>query len=206
MLRRLSSPRCPKSWLPAERPRIRRMRLKALLGDYPVTHALKDGTVRSPAIEFEFADVKVPNTAFKRVVRDLEFDVAELALMTFLMARAHGKPLKLLPAVLFGRFQHPYLVSVRRLAPKDLQGRRVGIRSVSVTTAAWLRGILADDFGVDLSRVRWVTFEDAHVAEYRDPPGFERAPAGKTPLGMLLEGELDAAVLAQPLPEGKRLP
>jgi 4,5-dihydroxyphthalate decarboxylase len=147
----------------------------------------------------------VPHTEFKRVVRDLEFDVAELSVMTYLLARACDKPLVLLPAVMFGRYQHPYLVSVRQLSPKDLQGRRVGIRSVSVTTAAWIRGILADDYGVDLGRVRWVTFEDAHVAEYKDPPGFERAPEGKTPLGMLIAGELDAAVLADPVPTEPRL-
>ena len=181
------------------------MRLKTLLGDYPVTRALKEGTVRSPRIEFEFADVKVPHTAFKRVVRDLEFDVAELSIVTFLMAKAHGKPLALLPAVMFGRFQHPYLISVRDLRPKDLEGKRVAIRSSSVTTVAWLRGILADDHGVNLERVNWVTFEDAHVAEYRDPPGTERAAAGKTPLAMLLAGEVDAAVLADPLPKDERL-
>lgn len=181
------------------------MRLKTLLGDYPVTRALKEGAVRSPNIEFEFADVKVPNTAFKRVVRDLEFDVAELAIVTFLIAKAHGKPLSLLPAVMFGRFQHPYLVCIKDLSPKDLEGSRVAIRSSSVTTVAWIRGILADDHGVNLDRVKWVTFEDAHVAEYRDPPGVERAAQGKTPLAMLLAGEVDAAVLAEPLPKDKRL-
>jgi 4,5-dihydroxyphthalate decarboxylase len=182
------------------------MRLKTLLGDYPVTRALKAGAVRSPSgLEFDFADVKVPNTAFKRVVRDLEFDVAELAIVTYLMAKAHGKPLVLLPAVLFGRFQHPYLVSVQELSPKGLEGKRVAIRSSSVTTVAWIRGILADDYSVDLQRIKWVTFEDAHVAEYRDPPGTERAPEGKTPLGMLLAGEVDAAVLADPLPNEPRL-
>ena len=181
------------------------MKLRTLLGDYPVTHALKRGTVRSPRVEFDFADVKMPNTAFKRVVRDLEFDVAELAIVTFLMAKAHGKPLSLLPAVMFGRFQHPYLVCIKDLSPKDLEGSRVAIRSSSVTTVAWIRGILADDHGVNLDRVKWVTFEDAHVAEYRDPPGVERAAEGKTPLAMLLAGEVDAAVLAEPLPNDKRL-
>jgi 4,5-dihydroxyphthalate decarboxylase len=121
------------------------------------------------------------------------------------MAKAHGKPLALLPAVMFGRFQHPYLISVRDLRPKDLEGKRVAIRSSSVTTVAWLRGILADDHGVNLDRVNWVTFEDAHVAEYRDPPGTERAAAGKTPLAMLLAGEVDAAVLADPVPKDERL-
>ncbi len=181
------------------------MRLKTLLGEYPVTSALKQGRIRSDRVEFDFTDVKVPNTAFKRVVRDLEFDVAELAIVTFLMAKAHGKPLTLLPAVLFGRFQHPYLVCTKDLSPKDLEGKRVAIRSSSVTTVAWIRGILADDYGVNLERVKWVTFEDAHVAEYRDPPGVERAAAGKTPLAMLLAGEVDAAVLAEPLPKDERL-
>ena len=181
------------------------MRLKTLLGDYPVSRALKEGRVKSATLEFEFADVKVPHTAFKRVVRDLEFDVAEIAIVTFLMAKSHGKPLRLLPAVMFGRFQHQYLVSTKNLSPKDLEDKRVAIRSSSVTTVAWIRGMLADDYGVDLAKVKWVTFEDAHVAEYRDPPGTERAPAGKTPLGMLLDGEVDAAVLADPVPKDDRL-
>ena len=181
------------------------MRLKTLLGEYPVSSALKHGRIRSDRVEFDFADVKVPHTAFKRVVRDLEFDVAEIAIVTFLMAKAHGKPYRLLPAVMFGRFQHQYLVSVRDLSPKDLEGKRVAIRSSSVTTVAWLRGLLADDYGVDLARVQWVTFEEAHVAEYRDPPGVERAANGKTPLGMLLDGEVDAAVLADPVPKDERL-
>lgn len=172
--------------------------LRTLLGDYPVTAALKNGAVRSPHVALDFADVKVPNTAFKRVVRELEFDVAELAIVTFLMAKAYGKPLVLVPAVLVGRFQHPFIVyNAERgpLAPGELAGRRVGTRSYSVTTVTWVRGILADDYGVDLGRVRWVTFEDAHVAEFRDPPGIERAAAGKDPVQMLLAGELDAAIL-----------
>jgi 4,5-dihydroxyphthalate decarboxylase len=181
------------------------MRLTTLLGDYPVTRALKQGQVRSASLDFDFADVKVPHTAFKRVVRDLEFDVAEIAIVTFLMAKAYGKPLRLLPAVMFGRFQHPYLVSTSGIGPKDLEGKRVAIRSSSVTTVMWIRGILAEDHGVNLDRVKWITFEEAHVAEYRDPPGTERAPAGRTPLAMLLAGEVDAAVLADPVPQDARL-
>jgi len=177
------------------------LRLHTLLGDHPTTLALKRGEVLSPHVAFDFADVKVPNTAFKRAVRDIEFDVSELAIVTFLMAKAHGKPLTLLPAVVVARFQHPYLVyNAERgpLVPGDLAGRRVGIRSYSVTTAMWIRGILADDYGVDLDKVKWITFEEAHVAEYRDPPTVERAPAGSDAMSMLLEGRLDAAVLAAP--------
>ena len=175
-------------------------RLKALLGDHPVTEALKQGRIAAHGLAFDFADVKVPHTAFKRVVRDLEFDVAELAIMTFLLARAHGKPLKLLPAVLTARFQHPFIVyNAERgaLDPGALEGRRVGQRSYSVTTAAWIRGILAEDHGLDLARIRWVTFEEPHVAEFRDPPNVERAPAGKDITAMLLAGELDAAIVGE---------
>lgn len=186
----------------------RALRLRTLLGDYPCTRALKQGELASSVVAFDFADVKVPHSAFKRVVRELEFDVAELALMTFLVAKACGKPLVLLPAVILARFQHPYIVyNAERgpLAPRDLAGRRVGIRSYSVTTAAWIRGILAEDYGVAAESVRWVTFEEAHVAEYRDPPYAERAPAGKEPKAMLLAGELDALVVGNPVLDDPRL-
>jgi 4,5-dihydroxyphthalate decarboxylase len=173
--------------------------LKALLGDYPVTKYFKEHS------SLEFADVKVPNTAFKRVVRDLEFDVSELALMTFLLAKAHGKPYRLLPAVMTARFQHSTLAynpERGKLSPDKLAGRKVGMRSYSVTTATWVRGILADDYGVDLDQVHWITFEDPHVAEFRDPPNATRMPPGKDPASMLLAGEIDAAILAEPPKDG----
>jgi 4,5-dihydroxyphthalate decarboxylase len=173
--------------------------LKALLGDYPVTRQFKQRS------SLEFADVKVPNTAFKRVVRDLEFDVAELALMTFLLAKAHGKPYRLLPAVVTARFQHATLAynpERGTLSPDRLAGKRVGMRSYSVTTATWVRGILADDHGVDLGQVHWVTFEAPHVAEFRDPPNATRVPPGKDLTAMLLDGEIDAAILAEPPKDG----
>jgi 4,5-dihydroxyphthalate decarboxylase len=184
------------------------MRLNTLLGDYPVTAALKSGAVRSPEIDFDFADVKAPATAFKRVVRNMEFDVAELAITTFLIARAHGKPLVLMPAVVLGRLQHPLIVynSERGpLGPRDLAGKRIGVRSYSVTTGMWLRGILAGDYGFDASRVTWVTFEEAHVAEFVDPPNVVRAPEGKELVAMLLAGEIDAAIVGDRTPKDPRL-
>ena len=184
------------------------LRLKTLLGDYAVTEALKQGRIPSDSVAFDFADVKLPHTAFKRVVRDLEFDVAELSITTFLMAKAAGKPYSLLPAVMLGRMQHARLVhNVERgpFAPGDLPGRRVGVRSYSVTTGMWLRGILADDHGVDCDRITWVTFEEAHVAEFRDPRNVERAPQGKDVGGMLLAGEIDAAVMGDGVPADPRI-
>ncbi len=182
--------------------------MKALLGDYPVTAALKAGEVRSDRVRLEFADIRPPSAAFKRVVRNLEFDVAELAITTFLMAKAFGKPLRLLPAVVVGRLQHSFLVHDAErgpLAPRDLAGRRVGVRSYSVTTGMWIRGILAEDHGVDPDRVTWVTFEEAHVAEIRDPPNVERAAPGKDALEMLLAGEIDAAVVGDGKPSDPRI-
>jgi 4,5-dihydroxyphthalate decarboxylase len=169
--------------------------LKTLMGDYPVTRQFRTRTDR-----FDFAEVKGSVAgAFKRVVRNLEFDVAEMAIITHLIAKAHGKPYRMLPFAVMARWQHPFLVfNVEKhpsLTPGSLQGKRVGVRSYSVTTGAWIRHILAEDHGVDLSRVRWITFEEAHVAEFREPPNVERAAAGKELMAMLEAGELDAAIV-----------
>jgi 4,5-dihydroxyphthalate decarboxylase len=164
--------------------------------------------VASPLVRLQFADVRSASAGFKRAVRDLEFDVAELAIVTFLIAKAHGTPYVLLPAVVLGRFQHPYLVGNRErgpLAPGDLNGRRIGIRSYSVTTVTWLRGILAETYGVDLDSIAWITFEEPHVAEFRDPPTVQRAAPGKDMLGMLLAGEIDAAILGGEAPADPRV-
>jgi 4,5-dihydroxyphthalate decarboxylase len=180
--------------------------LKTLLGDYPNAMALKKGEVSSPLVDFQFADVKVPNTAFKRLVRDKEFDFSELAIVTYLQAKSFGTPYILLPATVVGRGQHhtlAYNPEKGPLRPQDLNGKRVGMRAYSVTTATWVRGILARDYGVDLDSVKWVTFEDPHVAEYKDPPTATRAPAGKEIGKMLLDGELDAAVLGDKLPDSR---
>lgn len=176
------------------------LRLHTLLGDYRNVLPLKTGQVTSSKLIFDFADVKVPNTAFKRVVRDIEFDFSELAIATFLQAKAWNKPLALLPAVVVGgKAQHASIVyNADRgvLAPKDIVGRRVGIRASSQTTVMWVRGILKYDYGVDTDNVKWITFEDPHVQEYSDPANCERAAHGKNIKTMLLDGELDAACLS----------
>ena len=136
---------------------------------------------------------------FKRVVRDLEFDVAEMAVVTHILAKAHGKPYRLLPFTVLARYQHPYLVYCPEkrpgLKPEQLNGKTVGVRSYSVTTGSWIRCLLAEDHGIDISRIHWTTFEEPHVAEFRDPPNVKRAPQGREIRAMLLAGELDAAIL-----------
>jgi 4,5-dihydroxyphthalate decarboxylase len=182
----------------------KKLTLHTMLGNYPITKPLKSGAVRSDLVDLDFVDVKVANNQFKQVVREAKYDVAELAIATYLQAKAYGKPYVLLPAVLVSRGQHhtiAYNAERGTLKPGDLNGKRVGVRAYTVTTATWVRGILASDYGVDLDSVEWVTFEDPHVAEYRDPEIVSRAPAGKELAQMLLDGEIDAAVVGDKLPD-----
>jgi 4,5-dihydroxyphthalate decarboxylase len=171
------------------------MRLRTLLGDHPQTAALKSGAIKSDLIELEFVEYSPTNKGFKPMVREQAFDVSEMAIVTYLMAKSFNKPMVLLPNVVMARFQHGFAVyspTPGELKPADLAGKRVGIRSFTTTTGAWLRGILANDYGVDLNAIDWVTFEDPHVAEFRDTT--TRAPAGKQILQMLFDGELDAVL------------
>jgi 4,5-dihydroxyphthalate decarboxylase len=171
------------------------MRLRTLLGDHPGTSALKNGSIRSDLVEFDFAEYSPTNKGFKPMVREGAFDVSEMAIVTYLMAKSFEKPMVLLPDVVLARFQHGhalYNAKKGKLSPRDLNGKRVGIRSFTTTTGAWLRGILANDYGVDLDSIDWVTFEDAHVAEFVDTT--KRAGAGKQIVQMLTDGDLDAVL------------
>ena len=179
--------------------------LYSLLANHAGTEALKAGRVFSPLVVFDFVDVKVVNTQFKALMRDLKYDFAEVALVTFLQGYEYGKPYVLLPATTNGRSQHHtifYNADRGSLTPRDLNGKRVGVRAYTQTTGAWVRGFLAEDYGVDLRSVTWITFEEPHLAEYRDPANVERAAAGKQLKQMLLDGEIDAAILGDVTEEG----
>jgi len=172
-----------------------RKMLKTLIGTYPHTAPLKSGALRSDRLDFEFTEIVPVWDGFKGTIRDDKYDVSEMAIVTYLLAKAHGKPLALLPAAMIGRFQHPnaiYNASKGPMTPADLNGKRVGIRSFTTTTGAWIRGILANDYGVDLDSIQWVTFEEPHVPEYKDTT--HRAPEGQKIVPMLLDGELDAVL------------
>jgi 4,5-dihydroxyphthalate decarboxylase len=190
-------------------PAVEKTKLYTLLGDYPNTMALKRGEVTSNLVSFDFADVKVSNTAFKPLVREAKFDVGELAIVTYLQAKAYGKPYVLIPATVLGRGQHHTIAYNPQRGPlnaSDLTGKRVGVRAYTQTTGAWVRGFLGDDYGVDTAKVHWVTFEDPHLAEYHDPEFVTRAPDGKTLVQMLLDGELDAAIVGDKLPDPRLAP
>ena len=182
--------------------------LRIALGDYPHTLPLKRGEIASPWLRLHFVEIKPMHKAFKPMVREHAFDASELALVTCLQAKAYGKGLKLLPAAMLARFQHGamlYNAARGRLRLDDLPGRRIGVRSYSQTTGAWLRGIIENDYGIDLSGVQWVTFEDGHVAEAREPEGVIRARPDQDMTAMLLAGELDAAIYGAALPQDPSL-
>ena len=181
-----------------------KLKLQTMLGNYPITKALKSGAVRSHLVDFDFVEVKVANNLFKQIVRDAKFDVAELAIVTYLQAKAYGKPYVLLPAVIVSRGQHhtiAYNPERGALKPSELNGKKVGVRAYTVTTGTWVRGILASDYGVDINKVEWTTFEDPHVAEYHDPAIVKRAPAGKDLTQMLRDGDVAAGIVGDKLPD-----
>ena len=181
--------------------------LRTHLAEYPVSHAVRAGEVRSDLVKLDFVGPKQAYEGFKPMVREGAYDASELALVTFLQAKAYGKPLVALPAIVLGRFQHGligYNAGKGELAPKDIEGRRVGVRSYTQTTGVWLRGILAHEYGVDLGRVKFVTMEDPHVTEYRDPAFVERASGAKKLDQMLLDGDVDAAIMGD-LPKDPRI-
>ena len=176
-----------------------RLVLKTALGKHEHVRPLKDGTIASDRIAFDFVEYEPLPNAFRTMVRGGDLDVSEIAITTHLLALEFHKPLTGLPIQLWRRLHHGNLVcpSASDLrGPKDLEGKTVGVRAYSQTTGVWIRGILASQYGVDLDRITWVTMEDAHVADYRDPPNAVRNASGKTLREMLFSGEL-AAIMGE---------
>jgi 4,5-dihydroxyphthalate decarboxylase len=159
--------------------------------------ALKEGTVTPRGFAFDFEEVDPLIRAFRLMVRGLEFDVCELAITTYLCAREHGKRFTALPIFLVRGFHHGAILCNTNVVrePKDLEGKRVGVnRGYTVTTGVWARGILADEYGVDLDRVTWVLSGDEHVAEYEPPPNVVPVGEGEEIAELLATGELAAAI------------
>ena len=184
------------------------VKLRTNLAGYPVTMAVKQGNVSSPLVQFDFCGPKVAHDGFKAMVRENAFDAGELALVTFLQAQVYGKPYVLLPAPIVGRFQHhsvAYSIEHGALKPKDIEGRKVGVRTYAQTTGLWVRGILQHEYGVDLNKVTWLTIDDAHLAEHQDPPNCQRIPTGKKLDEMMFSGEIAAAILGNDMPSDPRV-
>lgn len=173
------------------------MKLKTAIQTLGHTQALKDGTVRPQSFDFEFEEVPQIIQAFRRMVRGSEFDISEMAITTYLCAKAHGKKITAIPVFLMRAFHHGAIVTNTKLGitdPKQLEGKKVGVnRGYTVTAGVWARSILQHEYGVDLSKITWVLSGDEHVAEYKAPGNVVPVEAGKKVEEMLLSGELAAA-------------
>ncbi|MDX3906492.1 MAG: ABC transporter substrate-binding protein [Pigmentiphaga sp.] len=170
--------------------------LKIAIATYGHTRALKQGQVPIEGVQPDFIEIKPIIAAFRRMVRDVEFDVCEMAPATYMIAREAGAPFKALPVFIFRRFHHAGLVyrddaGIRQ--PRDLEGKRVGVRAYSVTTGIWTRGILANEYGVDNARITWVVDDEEHVSSLRLPSNVQHAPDGKSLVELMATGYLSAA-------------
>ncbi|HEX9783637.1 MAG TPA: ABC transporter substrate-binding protein [Opitutaceae bacterium] len=174
------------------------LKLKTVTRTQGNNRALKDGTVKPRTFQFDFLEVDPLIDAFRRMVRQLEFDITEMAITTYICARAHGKRMTALPIFIVRAFHHGAILYNTKAGiqkPKDLEGRRVGVnRGYTVTTGVWARGALQQEHGVDLSKITWVLSGDEHVAEYRPPSNVVPIEKGKKMADMLASGELAAAI------------
>ncbi len=172
-----------------------RPRLKIAVGDYGHTRAVKSGAVPIKGIDPDFVQIVPIIGAFRRMVRDLEFDICEMAPTTYMIARALGAPFIALPIFLTRRFHHGGFV-VRPDAgikvPKDLEGKKVGVRAYSVTTGVWTRGIFVNEYGLDAAKVTWVVDDEEHVTALKLPPNVIHAPEGRSLQNMMKSGDIQA--------------
>lgn len=182
--------------------------LRTNLADSPVTMAMKDGRVSSSQVHLDFCGPKLAHDGFKSMIREGSFDAGELAIVTYFQAKAFAKPFVMLPIPVSGRTQHHCIgfnKELGHLDPKDIEGRRVGVRTYPQTTGLWVRGILQHEHGVDLDKVTWLTIDESHLAEYTDPPNCQRLPADAKLGEMMLNGELAAAILGNDMPKDSRV-
>src|SRR6516225_5606220 len=170
-------------------------RLKIAIADYGHTRAVKSKEVPIEGIEPDFIQVVPIIGAFRRMVRDLEFDICEMAPTTYMIARARGAPYIALPIFLMRRFHHGGCVvrpdaGIRQ--PNDLEGKKVGVRAYSVTTGVWTRGIFVNEYDLDSSKVTWVVDDEEHVSTLKLPPNVVHAPQGKSLQSMMKSAEIQA--------------
>jgi 4,5-dihydroxyphthalate decarboxylase len=184
------------------------IKLRTNLSEYAVTSALRAGGVTSPLVKLDLCGPEKARNGFRPMLNQGAFDAGELALITYLQARAYGRPVVLLPAPISGRLQHHcigYNSDGGSLSPRDIEGRRVGLRTYSQTTSVWTKGVLQHEYGVDLNTVTWLTMADAHVPEHNDPDNCVRLPPTAKLDEMLLSGEIPAAILGNQLPKDPKI-
>jgi 4,5-dihydroxyphthalate decarboxylase len=161
--------------------------------------ALKKGEVPLRGVTLDFKEVEPQILAFRQMVREVAFDVCELAPTTYIIAKAHGAPFTAIPIFFERRFHHAGLL-VRDDAgirgAKDLEGKKVGVRAYTVTTGVWTRGILVNEYGLDSSKVTWVVDDEEHVTQLHLPANVQHVPQGKSLASMMAAGEIQAGFAA----------
>ncbi len=175
------------------------LKLKIAIADYPHTVAIKNGSIPIEGVDPEFITIVPQIAAYRRMVRAEEFDVCELAPTTYLIARAYGAGFIALPIFVTRHFHHGGLLvrpDANIHAPKDLEGKRVGVRAYSVTTGVWARQIFMDEYGMDSNKVTWVVDDEEHVTQLRLPENVIHAPPGRSLFSMMQSGEISAGFAA----------
>jgi 4,5-dihydroxyphthalate decarboxylase len=148
-------------------------------------------------LRLERITVEPQIAAYRRMVRELAFDVCELAPTTYLCAKAFDKPFTAIPVFLTRDFHHRSVVCHAASGikePRDLHGKTFGVRAYTVTTGVWTRGILASEYAVDPARITWYTDDEEHVTEWVAPPNVVQLPRGESLAAMIAAGRLDAAL------------
>ena len=176
-----------------------KVHLKIAVAEAPHTAAIRNGSIEIEGVDAEIVTVTPQIAAFRRMVRDVEFDVCELAPTTYIIARAYGAPFVALPIFVLRRFHHAGLL-VRPdsgiKTPKDLEGKTVGVRAYSVTTGVWTRQVLIDEFGVDNAKINWVVDDEEHVQALKLPSNVTHTPQDVSLADMMASGALQAGFAA----------
>jgi 4,5-dihydroxyphthalate decarboxylase len=143
----------------------------------------------------KLADILV---AVRDMVRQCPYDICEMPFTTYICAREYGKKFTALPVFITRNFHHGAIFASKAAGvekPRDLEGKTVGVvRGYTVTTGVWARGMLADEYGVDLSKIRWVPTDDEHVAEFRQLPNVDYKFMGRDMAELFRSGEIAGAV------------
>jgi 4,5-dihydroxyphthalate decarboxylase len=184
----------------------RKIHLTLACGDYESIRALKEGTVKPDGIELTVLTEMTSDVRHWRMLRNQEFDIAELSMSNYLMAKYRQLPFAAIPVFLHRRFRHGFvfLNTGKGIAkPTDLIGKKVGLRNFQATANLWIRGILEHEYNVPHRQVQWFK-QDEEEVEWTPPAGLniQRVTADKNVEKMLLEGDLDALIhpeLIQPI-------
>jgi 4,5-dihydroxyphthalate decarboxylase len=173
------------------------LRLTAAVRSHGGALPLLSGDIAMDGLLLDQIKVEPQIAAYRRMVRDLAFDICELAPTTYLCAKAFNKQFTAIPVFLTRDFHHRSVVcnvASGIQEPKDLIGKKFGVRAYTVTTGVWTRGILESEYGVDPAQVTWYTDDEEHVTEWIPPANVVHLPAGESLAAMIAAGRLDAAL------------